>query len=221
MSARQLECFIAPYKPEESNAVNQLCEESIKTLCPRNYNSQQVQALASCYSPEFSAKHIDIMNNIATFLNTVSPRNPDKPTAITAHFEDRIVGYASIVSYNLLSNDSLLAQLFVHPEYARQKVGTRLLQTLENNMADRCKVIKIQATLTGEPFYQANGYQSIEQYSSFIRGVRIPFVCMEKWLTEPSEIEKFFWETSQQGIRNVEWLTTETEALVRGVIDRN
>ena len=98
-------------------------------------------------------------------------------------------------------------------------MATELLRTLENNVMDKSKVITIGATLTGEPFYQANGYQAVDRYSSFIKGVRIPFVQMEKWLTTPSEVEKFFWDTSQQGMRNIGWLATETEALLRGAID--
>ena len=220
MSDRQLEFTIAAHKLEDLNAVNQLCKESIKVLCARDYNPQQVKALASVYSREFDAGTIEMMNNVVSFLDIVSLKDLDRSTTITAHFEDRIIGYASISSYAGFSNDSLLTQLFVHPEHARHGVATKLLQTLENNVADKCKVIKIQATLTGQPFYQANGYQSVEQYSSFIGGVRIPFVYMEKWLAEASEIEKFFWDTSQQGMRNIEWLATETEALVRDTFDR-
>ena len=53
MSNKQLEFSIKPYRLEDSNTVNQLCKESIEALCVRNYNSQQVKALASLYHREF------------------------------------------------------------------------------------------------------------------------------------------------------------------------
>ncbi|MEL6928298.1 MAG: GNAT family N-acetyltransferase [Cyanobacteria bacterium J06600_6] len=218
MSNQKLKFSIRPYEFKDSNAVNQLCKKSIEALCASNYNSQQVEALASLYHRESDGKQVEVIDNIFSFVNTLIPTDLAKPNAIVAHLEDHLIGYASIRN-SWISNDSLLAQLFVDPEYARRGVATELLRTLENNVMDESKVVTIGATLTGEPFYQANGYQTIEQYSSFIGGVRIPFVHMEKWLTTPWEIEKFFWDTSRQGMRNIEWLATETEALLRSAFN--
>ncbi|MEL6493519.1 MAG: GNAT family N-acetyltransferase [Cyanobacteria bacterium J06623_7] len=220
MSEQKLGFSIRPYKREDSDAVKQLCCESLRILGANVYSPRQIEALVSRYSTELHDGQTELINNIFAFIETIAPLDTDKPNIVVAHLEERIIGYASIiVGSGWFTNDSLLAELFVHPEYTRRGIGTKLLQTLEANVTDNSQVIKIGATLIGESFYQANGYRMVERHSSFFNGVRIPFVSMEKWLTPPSEIEKIIWDTSQQGVRNIEWLATETEALFRGIFE--
>jgi GNAT superfamily N-acetyltransferase len=73
---------------------------------------------------------------------------------------------------------------FVHPEYARQGVGTMIL--------DRCEWaareegfhrLEMGATLTGVPFYEAKGYVELERLEVPLEeGLTLPIVRMGKEL---------------------------------------
>ncbi|MEO1005221.1 MAG: GNAT family N-acetyltransferase [Cyanobacteria bacterium J06638_38] len=217
MSDHKLDFSIRKFTSEDINTVSQLKQNSIRSLNSRDYTHKQTDALIDRYSREFNSGEVAFINHIATFFDAFS--NPssdlDQAKALVAHMGDQIIGYAAISNLDWLNNSQTLYELFVHPEYIRKGVGTKLLQTLETNVEGNCKVINLFASLTGEPFYQANGYRIVDHSSFFIKGIKIPIVQMEKWLVTPSETEQFFWDISQQGKRNIEWLVTETEAFFR------
>ncbi|MEM7759699.1 MAG: GNAT family N-acetyltransferase [Cyanobacteria bacterium P01_A01_bin.40] len=217
MSDHKLDFSVRKFTSEDINTVSQLKQNSIRSLNSRDYTHEQTQVLIDRYSREFNSGEIAFINYIANFFDTFSNPSSDlnQAKALVAHIDDQIIGYAAISNLDWLNNSQTLYELFVHPEYIRKGVGTKLLQTLETNVENNCKVINLFASLTGKPFYQANGYKIVNYSSFYIEGTRIPIVKMEKWLVKPSETEKFFWDISQQGKRNIEWLATETVAFFR------
>jgi GNAT superfamily N-acetyltransferase len=73
---------------------------------------------------------------------------------------------------------------FVHPEWARRGLGTRLLEACERAAWDagfrRCEM---GATLSGVPLYERHGYQrTAEILVDLPGGERLPVVRMEKVL---------------------------------------
>lgn len=40
---------------------------------------------------------------------------------------------------------------------------------------------------------------------------------LEKWLIEPTEIDKVFWNISQQTVKSIGWILTESERFLREV----
>src|SRR5271165_110176 len=71
---------------------------------------------------------------------------------------------------------------FVHPEYARQGLGTYILLACER-AATRAgfRSLELAATLTGEPLYRKHGFQMTSRYEvPLANGARLPIIQMEK-----------------------------------------
>jgi N-acetylglutamate synthase-like GNAT family acetyltransferase len=73
---------------------------------------------------------------------------------------------------------------FVHPEWARRGVGSRILEVSEAAaVAAGFRRLEMGATLTGVPLYRARGYIEGEQREVPLRpGVSLPIVHMVKQL---------------------------------------
>jgi GNAT superfamily N-acetyltransferase len=74
---------------------------------------------------------------------------------------------------------------FVHPQWARRGLGTRLLAACERAAWDagfrRCEM---GATLSGVPLYERRGYRRVADILVELPGgERLPVVRMERWLT--------------------------------------
>lgn len=72
-----------------------------------------------------------------------------------------------------------LSAVYVHPEHAREGVGTRLLSRLETEAADRgCTALSLWSSLPAVPFYDANGYRPVRRVEVGERD--LPCVVMRK-----------------------------------------
>lgn len=76
---------------------------------------------------------------------------------------------------------------FVHPEWARRGLGTRMLEACERAAWDagfhRCEM---GSTLSGVPLYERHGYRRVaEILVDLPGGERLPVVRMEKVLASP------------------------------------
>lgn len=75
---------------------------------------------------------------------------------------------------------------FVHPDWARQGIGTLILDACEEAaIAAGFTCLEMGATLSGIAFYRARGYAEIEnQNVSLGNGERLPIVKMAKKVTK-------------------------------------
>jgi GNAT superfamily N-acetyltransferase len=71
---------------------------------------------------------------------------------------------------------------FVHPQFARQGIGSMILEACENAaIAGGFKRLEMGATLSGVAFYRARGYKEIEKQSApLANGESLPIVRMAK-----------------------------------------
>lgn len=88
-----------------------------------------------------------------------------------------------IVGFSSLGINEVNA-VHVHPHYTQIGVGTLLLNAVETEALDQnMKKLKVSASITAVPFYQARGYQAISRsFHSLRSGVEIKSVSMEKSL---------------------------------------
>lgn len=77
-----------------------------------------------------------------------------------------------------------LRAFFVHPDFARRGIGRAILEACEQAMpANGFEEAELVATLAGEPFYAAFGYDVIERYDwPMSGGLALPVVRMGKRL---------------------------------------
>lgn len=70
--------------------------------------------------------------------------------------------------------------MFVHPDWARRGLGTRILQACERRAAEAgFSRLELAATLTGVPLYRRYGFEAMESYSVPLpNGAGLPVVRM-------------------------------------------
>lgn len=151
-------------KSEDRKELFQVTMESIAALCAKDYTYEQLQCLLGDKTERFR-QGIKLGETI-----------------FVAELEGKIIGYSSLLSRSI-------GAMFVLPQYARQGVGKKLLETIEAEAIARdLKFLIAIASLTGVPFYQACGYSCVEDYSILISDsqigatINIPCIRMKKKL---------------------------------------
>lgn len=70
----------------------------------------------------------------------------------------------------------------VHPDHAREGLGTRLLERLEAEAAGAgCTALSLWASLPAVGFYDANGYERVRRVTLESGSVSLPHVVMRKY----------------------------------------
>ena len=153
-------------KSEDSEDILELQANSLKILSSQDYNPRQIESLIRSQKS-------------ARFINEI---------IFVAEGNNRLVGFAS-----LLVHTAQIGAMFVHPDFVRQGIGTRLITAIESAAIEkRYKTIYVVSSLSAVKFYQANGYEVIGQLGlwsdnktwipcSNMRKQLIPLTEREKW----------------------------------------
>ena len=72
-----------------------------------------------------------------------------------------------------------LSRIYVHKDYLRKGVGSRLIGIAEDSLIKQgCKEIKIESTITAKNFYEKNGYKSTKKtLCTVVRGSTVFIMC--------------------------------------------
>ncbi|MEL6496436.1 MAG: GNAT family N-acetyltransferase [Cyanobacteria bacterium J06623_7] len=129
MTRPKVEILISSLTLEDVNDVARLKRSSISQLNSLDYSKKQIQVLINSHSFSFNADEISslISSETIQFPALLHVQN-DSGANIVARIENEIVGYASLGSLSPFENFQTLQELFVHPQYIRRGVGTKLLQ---------------------------------------------------------------------------------------------
>lgn len=78
-----------------------------------------------------------------------------------AKIDEKIVGCGAIGAYWGSETESSLFNIFVDPDFQKQGIGRKIVETLENDevFGRRAKRIEIPASMVGLPFYIKLGYK--------------------------------------------------------------
>ena len=71
---------------------------------------------------------------------------------------------------------------FIHPEWARQGIGTLILRTCESEASRQgFSLLELASTLPGEPLYLAHGYEEVARFDVPLPdGKGLPVIRMRK-----------------------------------------
>lgn len=159
--------YIRQSKPEDLESISQLQADSLRTLSL--YSSNQIESL---------------------IRSQKIPKFQSYETIFVAEYDNKIVGFA----YFLIFLEFRVNGIFVHPNFMRRGIGTKLLNAIEEVAIERkCRVINVMASLSSVDFYKANGYEVIRKsgfHSEF--STWIECVNLEKRLDEMTELENCF-----------------------------
>ena len=133
--------------------------DALRTLCVQDYTPEQIEALI-----ERNIRH--------------SSRGGCRgEITLVAEVDSVIVGVCSLLGCRI-------SAVYVHPQFARQGIGTQLLAALEQTaITHNIKTLKVAASLTARSFYQRNGYRVMgESYLVAGNGLRVKYINMKKRL---------------------------------------
>lgn len=152
-------------KPQDQAEIIKIQLDAFKFLGAKDYNEEQLEAL-------IASKKL--------------PRNSDEIIFI-AEIDRQIVGFAS-----LLSSFNTIGAVFVDPNFARQGVGSRLLNNIEQEARKhRVPVLWVCSSLTGHYFYRANGYRTLRTTVLPLDNTYIPCKQMKKRILPVTSREVF------------------------------
>jgi putative acetyltransferase len=148
-------------KAEDARRVAHVHRMSIRKLCAPSYDKSVIEAWAggsSAAGVRRSLTNKDVNN-------------------IVAEVDGVICGIGA-------SMNNRVWLVYVHPRWAGQGVGAKLLQRLERDMAKKkIKVVTLDSSLNAFNFYKRNGYQKVKKKTlEFRNGTKVPCIEMNKKL---------------------------------------
>jgi N-acetylglutamate synthase-like GNAT family acetyltransferase len=146
--------------PVDFEHMAELQDLSIRKLLQHDYSTQQIEALAATQ---------DVRKQGSLQLILLAKDD----------IENQLVGFVAMVR-----GKPQIAGLYIHPRFVRQGVGSALLRTLMELAHELgYRSLYVVSSVTATPFYQANGFETIESLSwLYLRGQWIRCVLLKKAL---------------------------------------
>ena len=148
---------IRPYRLSDEEQIKQLFQHTVHAIIGQDYSDNQVK--------------IWIEEGERNRLS----RPLEKSHAYVAILNDQIVGFADITS------EGYLDRFYVHKDFQRCGIASKLLAVLESKARELdVDNIIVDASLTAQPFFNAKGYSIIEKQSTIVQGVPFTIFKMNK-----------------------------------------
>jgi GNAT superfamily N-acetyltransferase len=113
-----------------------------------------LQALRETNAPDYPASVIDRL--VLTLPEKVAS-NLETLHAFVAIVDGRVVGTASLSGHTVKS-------VFVHPDYQRGGVATKLMGAVENAaLVQSARSLNVQSSITARPFYAMRGFNFVRE----------------------------------------------------------
>lgn len=145
--------IIRRYKNTDCQKVSELFYETVHHVNAQDYTDEQLFAWA---------KDIDRLKNRRTDLL--------KQNTLVAEINGSIVGFGSITAAGCLD------LLYVHKDFLRQGIATKLCDELEKYFT----VVIAYVSLTAKPFFETRGYYVIKEQEVERLGVKLKNYKMKK-----------------------------------------
>jgi len=95
-----------------------------------------------------------------------------------AEEEDQIVGFSDYVP-----DEKRITGIYVHPDYLRQGIGSKLLQKIEEDAREKgLKKLRCTSSVTAKKFYQDHGFEVIEETTHDTNGEQLEAYRIQKGL---------------------------------------
>lgn len=126
---------IRNFEPNDSEAVSFVIRQTMRVSNSRDYPLERLTSLIEYFSPE----KVLLLNQ--------------ERHCLVAEIGTQIVGTIAL-------EDSELVTFFVLPQYQRTGIGTLLLQAIEKiAVENKINLLRLEASITGTPFYEKLGYR--------------------------------------------------------------
>lgn len=123
---------------DDSEAVHEIVLRSLRETNARDYPASVIDRLI-----------LTLPEKVASNLNTWH--------AFVAVVDGRVVGTAGLSGHTVTS-------VFVHPDYQRRGVATKLMGAIENAaLAQSVRSLDVQSSITAQPFYAMWGFNIVRE----------------------------------------------------------
>jgi len=152
--------LIRTYRAEDVHQIVELFRRSVRELASRDYTPEQIAAWAP-ETPEPPAWSSRLTSGLV----------------IVGEIEARIAGFAR------LEANGHLDLLYVHPDFKRRGVASKLCEVLEGR-ARRNGISRLftESSISAKPFFERRGFRLTREQEAFSQGVKMPNFCMERML---------------------------------------
>lgn len=164
-------------------AINALIPQSVRTLSATLYSPAQIEsALRHVFGPDTRLIADGTYYVVTTGTHLVACGGWSRWRTLYGGDQMKKSGDDSLLDPQ--TEPARIRAFFVAPEFARQGLGTWLLEaSLEAILAAGFGTVELVATLPGEKFYAAHGFGVVERLAHKLPdGLEITFVRMRKTL---------------------------------------
>lgn len=148
--------LVRPARSDDADAVADVQSAATRTFGPAHYTDEQLSHWARARDPA----HYDF----------------DDGVHLVAERDGEAVGWGWVVP-----ECCEVRAVYVHPDHAREGVGSRLLDRLEARARDDgCSALSLWSSLPARRFYAANGYDNVRRVELSAGDVSLPAVVMRK-----------------------------------------
>lgn len=149
---------IRKYREEDCASIAELFYKSVHHISHEDYNEEQLNAWAT--------GNIEIEKWNMSFLENYT---------IVIEEEDIIVGFSDITSLGYLDH------LYVHPQYLRKGVATKLVDEIELfAFSNKLEIVETHASITAKSFFEKRGYKCINKNTVIRNNVALTNYTMTK-----------------------------------------
>ena len=146
---------LRPYKPSDCPAMATLFYNTVHTVNSKDYTAAELDAWAT--------GSVDLEEWNQSFLDHIT---------LIAEIDGILVGFGDI------DHSGYLDRLYVHKDYQRQGIATKLCNELEARISSGCFVT--HASITARPFFENRGYRVVNVQQVERNGVCLTNYVMEK-----------------------------------------
>ena len=156
-------CQIRTASKDDAESIYNLHTSSIHELCSTHYSEDEIRQWIDRQSLK---KYQSFIERGVIFVGVII---------------DQIVGFGHLEC--CAENTGEICALYVSPSFSRKGIGDALLCYLESKAREKeCRVIRVKSTLNAKTFYEAKGYQSIQEDVHVVGDRSLSCVLMLKTL---------------------------------------
>ena len=153
-----MEIVIRPAAAADAEAVHKIVLLALRETNARDYPSSVIDRLVLTL-PDKVASHLTVWR------------------AFVASVDGQVVGTGSL-------NGQTVSAVYVHPDYQRRGIATKLMDAIENAaLAQYRGTLSVQSSVTAKPFYARRGFKLVRE--GFFG--EEPTILMSKDISRPSE----------------------------------
>ena len=142
--------------------LQQLFVDTVSTVCSKDYNAQQIKVWTE--SVENEQRWLNILTRQYVLVGLV---------------KNKIAGFCT------LDNGDYIDLLYIHKDYQRQGIATKLYSFIEREaITHKTNVLEADVSKTAKSFFEKMGFETIEEKKVVQKGVEMINYRMKKILAK-------------------------------------